>query len=69
MQETNKSVRELATNNRLLIYADTAAPMLGGDGMPRRELFLDDGLHLNAKGYQLWTSIAAPIIKDALATD
>ena len=34
--------------------------MLGEDGKPRRELFVGDGLHLNAKGYALWTKVVAP---------
>jgi lysophospholipase L1-like esterase len=36
--------------------------MLSGDGQPRKELFLDDGLHLNAKGYALWNDILAPVL-------
>jgi lysophospholipase L1-like esterase len=34
--------------------------MLGPDGKPRAELFRPDGLHVNQKGYELWTSIIAP---------
>jgi lysophospholipase L1-like esterase len=37
-----------------LLYLDVGAPLLGDDGKPRRELFADDGLHLNEKGYALW---------------
>ena len=33
--------------------------MLGEDGKPRRELFVGDGLHLNAKGYAS-TKVVAP---------
>ena len=39
---------------------DIWEPMLGEDGKPRRELFVGDGLHLNAKGYALWTKVVAP---------
>jgi len=28
--------------------------MLGADGRPRRELYVDDGLHMTRKGYLLW---------------
>ena len=30
--------------------------MLDGYGQPRRELFGEDGLHLSAAGYALWTA-------------
>ena len=29
-------------------------------GQPNGELFGEDGLHMNAAGYQLWTSIVRP---------
>jgi lysophospholipase L1-like esterase len=43
-------------------YADIATPMLGDDGKPRAELFAGDGLHLNDKGYELWTGVVKPLL-------
>jgi lysophospholipase L1-like esterase len=40
--------------------------MLGSDGRPRRELFLDDGLHLNDKGYAVWNAVLAPLLQSML---
>ena len=37
--------------------------MLGEDGQPREELFGPDRLHMNRKGYELWTSILGPLVK------
>jgi lysophospholipase L1-like esterase len=31
--------------------------MLGKNGRPRPELFLEDGLHLDAAGYDLWRDV------------
>jgi lysophospholipase L1-like esterase len=62
MQATNKLVAELAKSDNQLDYVDTATPMLGRDGQPRRELFLDDGLHLNDKGYAVWSAVLAPML-------
>jgi lysophospholipase L1-like esterase len=36
--------------------------MAGWDERPRRELFLDDGLHLSTQGYQLWSAIIRPFL-------
>ena len=57
MREANDLIREFIGSNERLTYVDTATPMLSDDGQPRRELFLDDGLHMNAAGHQLWTQI------------
>jgi lysophospholipase L1-like esterase len=62
MQEANAHVAKLAAADDRLDYVDTATPMLGDDGEPRRELFLDDGLHLNDKGYSVWNGVLAPYL-------
>ena len=36
---------------------DIDAPMIGPHGKPRAGLFREDGLHLNEKGYALWTRL------------
>jgi len=57
MQRVNTLVSQLTARDHQLTFVDIATPMLGKDGKPRRELFLDDGLHLNATGYRLWSEI------------
>lgn len=47
-------------------FVDIAAAMTGPDGSPRRELFLDDGLHLSPLGYATWTAELRPRLLDAL---
>jgi lysophospholipase L1-like esterase len=37
--------------------------MLGADGKPRPELFLQDGLHMNNEGYAVWTKLLQPHLK------
>jgi lysophospholipase L1-like esterase len=36
--------------------------MLGSDGQPRPEIFVEDRLHMNAEGYKLWTEIVGPYL-------
>lgn len=38
-------------------FVDVFHPMLNGTGEPRRELFTEDGLHMNRAGYELWTTL------------
>jgi lysophospholipase L1-like esterase len=63
MREANRLVREYARGQKNLGYIDVFTPMLGDDGMPRKELFVEDGLHLSAKGYALWTEIVGRSLK------
>ena len=39
------------------------------DGSPRTELFVEDGLHFNAQGYEEWSSVIRPVIYKKLAHD
>jgi lysophospholipase L1-like esterase len=32
-------------------------PMLGSDGKPKKEIFVEDNLHMNAQGYAIWQKI------------
>jgi lysophospholipase L1-like esterase len=69
MKVVNALIEALSKTDDGLEYVDTATPMLGDDGQPRKELFLDDGLHLNATGYELWSDTLSLILRDALTTE
>jgi lysophospholipase L1-like esterase len=45
---------------------DIATPMLAGRDAPSKDLFLDDGLHLNDKGYELWIKVLSPSVASQL---
>lgn len=62
VRRTNQLIREFAAADPRVDYIDIFTPMLGSDGRPRPELFVDDGLHLNARGYELWKSVVAPFL-------
>ncbi|HEY0244556.1 MAG TPA: GDSL-type esterase/lipase family protein [Mucilaginibacter sp.] len=48
---------EIANHLPTWRYIDLFDKMLGADGLPKKEYFLNDGLHLSTAGYQLWTDI------------
>lgn len=50
----NAAVRSAAARTPDLVYVDIVQPMLGGADTPRPELFIDDSLHMNARGYAIW---------------
>jgi lysophospholipase L1-like esterase len=68
MCKANELVRDFSQQDKRLVFADLTAPLLGADGKPQSELFLNDKLHLSTIGYSLWTSSLAPILRQALAS-
>ena len=51
----NSSIKLLASQDAYLEYIDVWDSMLGEDGSRMPELFIEDGLHMNKKGYEVWT--------------
>ncbi|MFB3788446.1 MAG: SGNH/GDSL hydrolase family protein [bacterium] len=64
MREANRLIQDFTRKDARLAFVDTDTPMIGPDGQPRKELFLDDGLHLNGEGYKLWTSLVKPLLQE-----
>ncbi len=57
MRKANYSIREWSNNYPYLKFLDIDSPMIGADGKPKKELFAEDGLHLNEAGYKLWSGL------------
>ncbi len=43
-------------------YIDITKKMFDNSGDVRKDIFLEDKLHMNQKGYDIWTSILKPIL-------
>ena len=65
MQAANQLVREYCASDKRLHYIDIVPAMLDADGKPRPDVFKWDGIHLNEKGYEIWTSVVRPILVKA----
>ncbi len=55
IRDANSRIAKLCAADKRLEYIDVDAPMLGPDGKPRPELFVEDGLHMTDLGYATWT--------------
>lgn len=60
IREANELIRQYAASEHGVTFLDVFTPMLGADGEPQAKWFIGDGLHMNRKGYALWTSIVGP---------
>lgn len=67
MKNANNLITEYSKSNSLLSVIDISDGMLNKSGMPKKEIFRNDGLHLNDTGYELWTDKIKPFLqKDIL---
>jgi len=64
MQRVNALLAELARERDGVTYIDIATPMLNDAGEPRPDLFIEDDLHMNRKGYEVWRDTIRPILVD-----
>jgi lysophospholipase L1-like esterase len=60
MRMANTIMRAYCERDDRLAFVDFDSLMLGWDEKPRRELFVEDGLHLSPQGYQLWSTVLRP---------
>jgi lysophospholipase L1-like esterase len=66
MHKANNLIQAFSEKSGRLFFADLGTPLLGADGKPDDSLFRSDRLHLNAKGYRIWTQVLEPVIEKAL---
>ena len=59
MKAFNERVRVFSSSKPRLHFVDVAPPMLGTNGQPRPELFVEDGLHMTPAGYDIWNGLVS----------
>lgn len=52
----------IEANPDYLRYIDVHPVMLGSDGQPLPDIYVADGLHMNPKGYEIWTKVVRPYL-------
>jgi len=60
--EANKLIRTYLLHQKNIQYVDVFSLMLSADKKSRPELFLSDMLHMNPKGYKIWTKAIQPYL-------
>ena len=55
-EDYNEKLKAWTSQKRNVRFADVWTPMLDSDGKVMQDIFIADGLHLNEKGYSIWTS-------------
>ncbi|MDX2369118.1 MAG: GDSL-type esterase/lipase family protein [Colwellia sp.] len=62
MVETNQLIQGVCNTLQNCTYIDAASKLLK-NGLPKQDVFIRDGLHLNKKGYKLWSEAVVGVIE------
>jgi lysophospholipase L1-like esterase len=60
----NNMLKAWAKKHKHVTYADIWTPMIDpATGKVRDDVFIEDGLHMKANGYEIWTRVLKPYMK------
>jgi lysophospholipase L1-like esterase len=63
IKEANRLIAADAEDLGHIEYLDVWPAMLDESGQPRKDIFVEDGLHLNEAGYDLWGKLLRPLLE------
>jgi lysophospholipase L1-like esterase len=63
IQEANRLIAADAKELGHIEYLDVWPAMLDETEQPQKTIFVDDGLHLNDAGYEIWTKLLRPLLE------
>lgn len=63
VRKANQLISDFAKTDPRLTFIDTFSHMLGSDGQPLPDIYVDDRLHMNQKGYSIWKRIVGPSLQ------
>ena len=64
VKAANKLIEDFIKKDSKLAFINVFPAMLGEDGKPKPDIFLQDNLHMNAKGYAIWVPIVRPYLEN-----
>lgn len=62
MARANDLLKELIDETPNFEFVDVASPMLNPDGCVKKNIFIHDNLHMNDKGFEIWTEVLKPVL-------
>jgi lysophospholipase L1-like esterase len=62
MEEANRLIEDFLHKQSHAAFADVYHKMLNAEGHPIEDLFVDDKLHMNPKGYAIWQKVIQPYL-------
>ncbi len=64
VRDANRQIESFIRADAKMRFIDTHSQMLGADGSPKPDIYVADRLHMNERGYRIWTQVVAPYLDD-----
>lgn len=61
--DLNKKFKTWTQSKKNVFFIDVWTSMVNADGSLKKDLFIEDGLHMNRKGYDIWRDIIGKYLK------
>ena len=61
-RKANAQIRTFLKKQKKAGFIDVYTAMMANDGSPRKDLFVEDNLHMNAEGYRIWQKLVLPYL-------
>ncbi len=61
-KQANAIIKTMMEKDGHAVFINVYDAMLGADGKPLPDIFIEDNLHMNAKGYAIWQKIILPYL-------
>lgn len=62
METANKLIKSFLATQKKTAFIDVYHKMFNKDGTVMQDIFIEDNLHMNAKGYAIWKKIIEPYL-------
>ena len=62
MQVANKQIKNFLATQKKAAFIDVYHKMFNKDGTVMQDIFIEDNLHMNAKGYAIWKKAIQPYL-------
>jgi len=62
MEEANSLIKNFLKDKKNTAFIDVYHKMLNKNGTPIKDIFIEDELHMNAKGYAIWQKTIEPYL-------
>lgn len=61
-EETIAMLKQFSSFDESVTFVNVWTPMLNENGEPKADIFIEDDLHMNSKGYEIWAKVIAPYV-------
>lgn len=63
VKETNALIREFLAGQKNAVYVDVFSATMDSEGQPLKNIYVEDGVHMNQRGYDIWAKVLKPYLK------